>query len=92
MPERDVALSVLYGQAEAVCGTVAASDGDLWDDSTDIRLIPIIIFRRTASFWILLWDRATDSYKYIRYKAGRKTYTVYACIRHSKQSAKWNDL
>lgn len=28
-----------------------------------------------------------DSYKYIRYKAGRKTYTVYAyCMQHSKQS------
>ena len=28
-----------------------------------------------------------DSYKYIRYKAGGKTYTVYAyCMQHSKQS------
>ena len=37
MPEDDVALSVLYDQAEGGISTVAASDGDLWDDSTDIE-------------------------------------------------------
>ena len=89
MPEDDVALSVLYDQAEGGISTVAASDGDLWDDSTDIEANTYYYYSDGNCIrLILLWDRAEMiPNKYIRYKAGGKTYTVYAyCMQHSKQS------
>ena len=89
MPEDDVALSVLYDQAEAGISTVAASDGDLWDDSTDIEANTYYYYSdgKLHPFDSVMGQGGNDSYKYIRYKAGGKTYTVYAyCMQHSKQS------
>ena len=89
MPEDDVALSVLYDQAEGGISTVAASDGDLWDDSTDIEANTYYYYSdgKLHSFDSVMGQGGNDSYKYIRYKAGGKTYTVYAyCMQHSKQS------
>lgn len=89
MPEDDVALSVLYDQAEGVISTVAASDGDLWDDSTDIEANTYYYYSdgKLHPFDSVMGQGGNDSYKYIRYKAGGKTYTVYAyCMQHSKQS------
>ena len=89
MPEDDVALSVLYDQAEGGISTVAASDGDLWDDSTDIEANTYYYYSdgKLHPFDSVMGQGGNDSYKYIRYKAGRKTYTVYAyCMQHSKQS------
>ena len=89
MPEDDVALSVLYDQAEGGISTVAASDGDLWDDSTDIDANTYYYYSdgKLHPFDSVMGQGGNDSYKYIRYKAGGKTYTVYAyCMQHSKQS------
>ena len=89
MPEDDVALSVLYDQAEGGISTVAASDGDLWDDSTDIEANTYYYYSdgKLHPFDSVMGQGGNDSYKYIRYKAGGKTYTVYAyCMQHSKQS------
>ena len=89
MPEDDVALSVLYDQAEGGISTVAASDGDLWDDSTDIEANTYYYYSdgKLHPFDSIMGQGGNDSYKYIRYKAGGKTYTVYAyCMQHSKQS------
>ena len=89
MPEDDVALSVLYDQAEGGRSTVAASDGDLWDDSTDIEANTYYYYSdgKLHPFDSVMGQGGNDSYKYIRYKAGGKTYTVYAyCMQHSKQS------
>lgn len=59
MPEDDVALSVLYDQAEGGISTVAASDGDLWDDSTDIEANTYYYYSDGKLHpLILLWDRA----------------------------------
>ena len=59
MPEDDVALSVLYDQAEGGISTVAASDGDLWDDSTDIEANTYYYYSDgNCILLILLWDRA----------------------------------
>lgn len=90
MPEDDVALSVLYDQAEGGISTVAASDGDLWDDSTDIEANTYYYYSdgKLHPFDSVMGQGGNDSYKYIRYKAGGKTYTVYAyCMQHSKQSS-----
>lgn len=89
MPEDDIALSVLYDQAEGGISTVAASDGDLWDDSTDIEANTYYYYSdgKLHPFDSVMGQGGNDSYKYIRYKAGGKTYTVYAyCMQHSKQS------
>lgn len=89
MPEDDVALSVLYDQAEGGISTMAASDGDLWDDSTDIEANTYYYYSdgKLHPFDFVMGQGGNDSYKYIRYKAGGKTYTVYAyCMQHSKQS------
>lgn len=89
MPEDDVALSVLYDQAEGGISTVAASDGDLWDDSTDIEANTYYYYSdgKLHPFDSVMGQGGNDSYKYIRYKAGGKTYTFYAyCMQHSKQS------
>lgn len=89
MPEDDVALSVLYDQAEGGISTVAASDGDLWDDSTDIEANTYYYYSdgKLHPFDSVMGQGGNDSYKYIRYKADGKTYTVYAyCMQHSKQS------
>lgn len=89
MPEDDVALSVLYDQAEGGISNVAASDGDLWDDSTDIEANTYYYYSdgKLHPFDSVMGQGGNDSYKYIRYKAGGKTYTVYAyCMQHSKQS------
>lgn len=89
MPEDDVALSVVYDQAEGGISTMAASDGDLWDDSTDIEANTYYYYSdgKLHPFDSVMGQGGNDSYKYIRYKAGGKTYTVYAyCMQHSKQS------
>lgn len=89
MPEDDVALSVLYDQAEGGISTMAASDGDFWDDSTDIEANTYYYYSdgKLHPFDSVMGQGGNDSYKYIRYKAGGKTYTVYAyCMQHSKQS------
>ena len=89
MPEDDVALSVLYDQAEGGISTMAASDGDLWDDSTDIEANTYYYYSdgKLHPFDSVMGQGGNDSYKYIRYKVGGKTYTVYAyCMQHSKQS------
>lgn len=89
MPEDDVALSVLYDQAEGGISTVAAFDGDLWDDSTDIEANTYYYYSdgKLHPFDSVMGQGGNDSYKYIRYKTGGKTYTVYAyCMQHSKQS------
>ena len=89
MPEDDVELSVLYDQAEGGISTMAASDGDLWDDSTDIEANTYYYYSdgKLHPFDSVMGQGGNDSYKYIRYKAGGKTYTVYAyCMQHSKQS------
>lgn len=89
MPEDDVALSVLYDQAEGGISTMAASDGDLWDDSTDIEANTYYYYSdgKLHPFDSVMGQGGNDSYKYICYKAGGKTYTVYAyCMQHSKQS------
>ncbi|MDR3878951.1 MAG: SpaA isopeptide-forming pilin-related protein [Blautia sp.] len=89
MPEDDVALSVLYDQAEGGISTMAASDGDLWDDSTDIEANTYYYYSdgKLHPFDSIMGQGGNDSYKYIRYKTGGKTYTVYAyCMQHSKQS------
>ena len=89
MPEDDVALSVLYDQAEGGISTMAASDGDLWDDATDIEANTYYYYSdgKLHPFDSVMGQGGNDSYKYIRYKAGGKTYTVYAyCMQHSKQS------
>ena len=89
MPEDDVALSVVYDQAEGGISTMAASDGDLWDDSTDIEANTYYYHSdgKLHPFDSVMGQGGNDSYKYIRYKAGGKTYTVYAyCMQHSKQS------
>ena len=89
MPEDDVALSVLYDQAEGGISTMAASDGDLWDDSTDIEANTYYYYSdgKLHPFDSVMGQGGNNSYKYIRYKAGGKTYTVYAyCMQHSKQS------
>lgn len=89
MPEDDVALSVLYDQAEGGISTMAASDGDLWDNSTDIEANTYYYYSdgKLHPFDSVMGQGGNDSYKYIRYKAGGKTYTVYAyCMQHSKQS------
>lgn len=89
MPEDDVALSVLYDQAEGGISTVAASDGDLWDDATDIEANTYYYYSdgKLHPFDSVMGQGGNDSYKYIRYKTGGKTYTVYAyCMQHSKQS------
>lgn len=88
MPEDDVALSVVYDQAEGGISTMAASDGDLWDDSTDIEANTYYYYSdgKLHPFDSVMGQGGNDSYKYIRYKAGGKTYTVYAyCMQHSKQ-------
>ncbi len=89
MPEDDVALSVVYDQAEGGISTMAASDGDLWDDSTDIEANTYYYYSdgKLHPFDSVMGQGGNDSYKYIRYKVGGKTYTVYAyCMQHSKQS------
>ena len=89
MPEDDVALSVVYDQAEGGISTMAASDGDLWDDSTDIEANTYYYYSdgKLHPFDSVMGQGGNDSYKYIRYQAGGKTYTVYAyCMQHSKQS------
>lgn len=89
MPEDDVALSVVYDQAEGGISTMAASDGDLWDDSTDIEANTYYYYSdgKLHPFDSVMGQGGNDSYKYVRYKAGGKTYTVYAyCMQHSKQS------
>ena len=89
MPEDDVALSVLYDQTEGGISTLAASDGDLWDDATDIEANTYYYYSdgKLHPFDSVMGQGGNDSYKYIRYKAGGKTYTVYAyCMQHSKQS------
>ena len=89
MPEDDVALSVVYDQAEGGISTMAASDGDLWDNSTDIEANTYYYYSdgKLHPFDSVMGQGGNDSYKYIRYKAGGKTYTVYAyCMQHSKQS------
>lgn len=89
MPEDDVALSVVYEQAEGGISSMAASDGDLWDDSTDIEANTYYYNSdgKLHPFDSVMGQGGNDSYKYIRYKTGGKTYTVYAyCMQHSKQS------
>ena len=59
MPEDDVALSVLYDQAEGGISTMAASDGDLWDDSTDIEANTYYYYSDGNCILLIpLWDRA----------------------------------
>ena len=72
MPEDDVALSVLYDQAEGGISTMAASDGDLWDDSTDIEANTYYYYSdgKLHPFDSVMGQGGNDSYKYIRYKAG----------------------
>ncbi len=89
MPEDDVALSVVYDQAEGGISTQAASDEDLWDDATDIEANTYYYYSdgKLHPFDTVMGQGGNDSYKYIRYKVGGKTYTVYAyCMQHSKQS------
>ena len=76
---------------------MAASDGDLWDDSTDIEANTYYYYSdgKLHPFLILLWDKGgNDSYKYIRYKAGGKdlhrlSHTACSTVN---SPAKWNDL
>ena len=60
------------------------------DDSTDIEANTYYYYSewKTVIRLILLWDRAEMiPISIYRYKAGGKTYTVYAyCMQHSKQS------
>ena len=86
MPAEDIALEV---QMDAVLGTMmlaAASSEDSWDDATEIEANKYYYYSDGTlhPFNSVMGSGGNDSYKYVRYKVGGKTYTVNAyCMQHS---------
>lgn len=87
MPEDDIDLGVQTEETEGAAMGRAA--GDPWDNATDIEANSYYYYSdgQLHPFDSVMGQGGNDSYKYIRYKVGGKTYTVYAyCMQHSKQS------
>ena len=60
-----------------------------WDDATNIEANKYYYYSdgQLHPFDTVMGQGGNDSYKYVRYKAGGKTYTVNAyCMQHSMQS------
>ena len=91
MPADDVSLEVAQDYAEGGIMPVASSgDDDLpWDEATEIEANTYYYYSdgKLHPFNSAMGSGGNDSYKYVRYKAGGKTYTVYAyCMQHSMSS------
>jgi len=90
MPAEDIALEV---QRDAALGTMmlaaATSSEDSWDDATEIEANKYYYYSDGTlhPFNSVMGSGGNDSYKYVRYKVGGKTYTVNAyCMQHSMSS------
>lgn len=87
MPADDIDLSVSMDQAENGIMLLAADTP--WDDATNIEANKYYYYSdgQLHPFDTVMGQGGNDSYKYVRYKAGGKTYTVNAyCMQHSMQS------
>ena len=87
MPADDIDLSVSTDQAENGIMLLAADTP--WDDATNIEANKYYYYSdgQLHPFDTVMGQGGNDSYKYVRYKAGGKTYTVNAyCMQHSMQS------
>ena len=87
MPADDVHLGVAVDEAEN--GIMLLSSEDPWDEKTDIEADTYYYYSdgRLHPFHSAMGEGGNDSYKYVRYKASGKTYTVNAyCMQHSMQS------
>lgn len=88
MPADDIALEVTSDYAEGGLMLMAAGD-DLWDDATEIEANTYYYYSDGTlhPFNSVMGSGGNDSYKYVRYKVGGKTYTVNAyCMQHSMAS------
>ena len=90
MPAENIALEV---RKDAALGTMmlaaAASGEDSWDDATEIEANKYYYYSDGTlhPFNSVMGSGGNDSYKYVRYKVGGKTYTVNAyCMQHSMSS------
>lgn len=87
MPADDIDLSVSMDQAEN--GIMLLATDTPWDDATNIEANKYYYYSdgQLHPFDTVMGQGGNDSYKYVRYKAGGKTYTVNAyCMQHSMQS------
>ena len=84
MPADDIDLSVSMDQAEN--GIMLLATDTPWDDATNIEANKYYYYSdgQLHPFDTVMGQGGNDSYKYVRYKAGGKTYTVNAyCMQHS---------
>lgn len=80
-------VSVSTDQAEN--GIMLLATDTPWDDATNIEANKYYYYSdgQLHPFDTVMGQGGNDSYKYVRYKAGGKTYTVNAyCMQHSMQS------
>lgn len=87
MPADDIDLSVSMDQAEN--GIMLLATDTPWDDATNIEANKYYYYSdgQLHPFDTVMGQGGNDSYKYVRYKADGKTYTVNAyCMQHSMQS------
>lgn len=87
MPADDIALEVASDYAAG--GIMRMSADDPWGEATDIEANTYYYYSDGTlhPFDSVMGSGGNDSYKYVRYKADGKTYTVNAyCMQHSMAS------
>lgn len=87
MPADDIALEVASDYATG--GVMLMAADDPWDEATDIEANTYYYYSdgKLHPFDSVMGSGGNDSYKYVRYKANGKTYTVNAyCMQHSMPS------
>lgn len=87
MPADDIALEVASDYAAG--GIMLMSADDPWGEATDIEANTYYYYSDGTlhPFDSVMGSGGNDSYKYVRYKADGKTYTVNAyCMQHSMAS------
>lgn len=89
MPAEDIALNVTADYEEGGIMLLAAAEDTPWDEATEIEANTYYYYSdgQLHPFNSIMGSGGNDSYKYVRYKANGKTYTVNAyCMQHSMPS------
>ncbi len=89
MPAEDVALNVTADYEMGGIMLLAAAEDTPWDEATEIEANTYYYYSdgQLHPFNSVMGSGGNDSYKYVRYKANGKTYTVNAyCMQHSMPS------